>query len=380
MGKDVSHLKVALVHDYLREYGGAERVVEALHDLFPEAPLYTAFVDKDALGIHWKKFSSWNINESAAAKIPGIKKLYSPLRLFASYFFEGFNLSEYDVVISSTNMYMAKAALTRPETLHLSYIHTPPRSLYGYTTASNWKKNPITRFLGELINFRMRQIDYLTSQRPDVLVANSKEVSDRILKFYKRESVVVYPPVSVAKNELIQSSDREYYLYVNRLVFAKHPEIAVEAMTNLSLPLRVVGAGPMEEKLNEMAGKNVTFLGAVNDEELSKLYAGAKAILYPVEDEDFGMVPIEAMLSGTPVIAHTSGGPKETIHDGQTGVLFNDLSVKGVMEAIGRFQKLSFDPKMIQSHAKKFSKEEFEKKMLALVEKEYTKTVPVKKV
>lgn len=364
----MKQLKVALVHDYLREYGGAERVLEALHEMFPEAPLYTAFVDPDALGIHWDRFKDWEIKESSAAQIPFIQKLYSPLRLLAAYFFEGFDFSDYDVVISSTNMYMAKAVLTDPTTLHISYIHTPPRSLYGYTTASNWKKNPITRVFGELINFRLRFIDYVTSQRPDVLVANSKEVQGRIEKFYRRDSVVIYPPVTISTTGK-HPDTQDYYVYVNRLAFAKHPELAVKAANTLGLPLKVVGQGALEEELKEMAGKTVEFLGAIDDVQLGKIYAGAKAIIYPVEDEDFGMVPVEAMMHGVPVIAHNSGGPKETIIEGKTGVLFDELTVDGLIQAIERFETLSFDADKIKTHAQKFSKAKFQEKMIELIHK-----------
>ncbi|MEP7166909.1 MAG: glycosyltransferase [Candidatus Woesebacteria bacterium] len=363
-------LKIALVHDYLREYGGAERVVEALHEMFPDAPLYTSFVDPEALGIHWQRFKNWNIKESSAARIPGIKKLYSPLRLLAAYFFEGFDFSDYDVVISSTNMYMAKAVLTNPHTLHISYIHTPPRSLYGYTTASNWKKNPITRIVGELINFRLRQIDYVTAQRPDVLVANSKEVKARIQKFYGRDSVVIYPPVEVKDDKT--KGNGEYYLYVNRLAFAKHPEIAVRAATQLGIALKVVGKGAMAEELEKIAGKTVELMGAIDDISLAKLYQNAKALLYPVEDEDFGIVPVEAMMHGVPVIAHKSGGPMETVIDGKTGILFNSLSVEGLCDAVKQFESQKFDPEKIKTHAQKFSKARFQEEIEKLIEKEYT--------
>lgn len=361
-------LKIALVHDYLREYGGAERVVETLHEMFPEAPVYTAFVDRDSLGIHWDRFKHWDIRESSATHIPFIKKLYSPLRLFAAYFFEGFDLSDYDVVISSTNMYMAKAVITKPETLHISYIHTPPRSLYGYATASNWKKNPLVHMFGELINFRLRQIDFVTSQRPDVLVANSKEVQTRIEKFYRRHSIVISPPIQESKQR--RSGKGAYYLSVGRLVFAKHPEIAVRACTDKNLPLKVVGSGPMEDSLRSLAGDSVEFLGAVEDEKLVQLYANAKALLFPVEDEDFGMVPIEAMMAGVPVIAHNSGGPKETVIDGKTGVLFDTLTADSLGEAIKRFEELSFNDTTIHAHAMEFSPDKFKHKILTLIERE----------
>ena len=148
----LSSLKVALVHDFLREYGGAERVIEALHEIFPTAPLYTAFVDKEAMGSQWQRFANWDIRQSWAANIPAINMIYSPLRVLSHRFFESFNFDEYDAVISSTNMYMAKAVRTQAPTKHYCYCHTPPRSLYGYSTMTDWKKNPFVRVAGELIN------------------------------------------------------------------------------------------------------------------------------------------------------------------------------------------------------------------------------------
>ncbi len=367
-------LKVALVHDYLREYGGAERVVEALHEMFPDAPVYTAFVDKDSLGVHWKKFENWDIRESIASRIPFIKKLYSPLRLFSAYFFESFDFSEYDVVISSTNMYMAKAVLTNPSTLHICYCHTPPRSLYGYSTASNWKKNILTRTIGELINFKMRQVDFFTAQRPDLFVANSEETRKRIYKYYKKNAVILYPPVEQEGSEVQKVLESDpYYLYVNRLVFAKHPEIALLACKKLGVRLKVVGSGPMESSLQSVADKNIEFLGAVDDTELGKLYSGATALLYPVEDEDFGIVPVESMMHGVPVIAHNSGGPIETIKDGSTGILFDALTVEGLCEAIHRFEKTTFDREKVRKHALKFSKKRFQDEMEKLVVNEVKK-------
>lgn len=368
-------LKVALVHDYLREYGGAERVVELLHEMYPDAPLYTAFVDREALGIHWQRFAAWDIHESVASKIPFIKNLYSPLRLFAAYFFEGFDLSSYDVVISSTNMYMAKSVLTQPKTLHVCYVHTPPRPLYGLSSRTNWRKNPVTRIVGELINYWMRPIDFLGSQRPDLLIANSHEVGARIKKYYRRDAVVIYPPVRTSNVGEVKRED--YFLYAGRLVYAKHPELAVAACTAKQLPLKIVGAGPMERKLRDIAGPSVTFLGAVNDMELSTLYAGAKALLFPVEDEDFGMVPVEAMMAGTPVIAHNSGGPKETVIDETTGVLFDTLTQSGLEQAIDRFETLDFNAATIRAHADKFAPEKFQQHVRQLIERQHKKTSAV---
>ncbi len=367
VGTPLSALKVAIVHDYLREYGGAERVVEVLHEVFPDAPLYTAFVDRQQLGIHWQRFASWDIRESWITRIPGYKKWYSPLRIFAPHFFRSFDLSEYDLVISSSNAYMAKAIKVKAGSVHLCYCHTPPRSLYGYSTMSDWRGNPVTRIAGSLINHYLRVVDFQVAQKVGIFIANSQETASRIQKFYRRDSVVIFPPVAILETLPKRKSAGEYYLYVNRLALAKHPEIAVKACTQLKLPLKVVGVGKMLESVKAMAGPTVEFLGAVPDDELHALYAGAKALLYPVEDEDFGMVPIEAMGHGVPVIAHQSGGPRETIIEEETGIFFQELSVRGLIEAMLLADRYQWSPTRIHRHAQQFDFKHFKDRMKKLI-------------
>src|SRR5258708_8396819 len=287
-------LKIALAHDYLMEYGGAERVVEALHEIFPEAPLYVAFKDKKALGIHWQNFKNWDIRESWLTEIPFYKKLFSPLRIWAPNYFADFDLSEYDVVISSSNAYFAKAVRVRkndpagrPDAIQICYCHRPARSLYGYSTMTDWESKPITNFFGKLINHYLRVVDVKVAQKVDYFIANSAETASRIQKFHRRDSTVIYPPVNVpaswAKVEELRKSARaknatEYYIYVNRLAFAKHPELAVQACSELRLPLKAICNAKILPKLKKMAGSGIEFLGAVRDEQLHELYAGAKAL------------------------------------------------------------------------------------------------------
>lgn len=368
--------KIALVHDYLREYGGAERVLEALHELYPEAPVFVAFTDSKAMGRHWQRFADWDIRQTWLAHIPGIKKVFSPLRILAPRAFATLDLSEFDIVISSTNAYMAKAVRV-PNGKHICYCHTPPRSLYGYSTMSDWKKQWWIRLPGELINHVMRVYDFQTAQDVDVFIANSRETARRIKKFYRRDSSIIFPPVHIPHKETelkkmskikVSNNKDSYYLYVNRLAYAKHPEIAVQACSQLNLPLKVVGSGPMLEQLKEQAGASITFLGSVSDQELHELYAGAKALLYPVEDEDFGMVPVEAMGHGVPVIAHASGGPLETITDKKSGLFFEELSVAGLVKAIKLFSTLSFNSQEVRAQAQKYSQTEFAKRIVNVVQ------------
>jgi glycosyltransferase involved in cell wall biosynthesis len=367
--------KVALVHDYLREYGGAERVLEALHELYPNAPVYTSFVDKRAMGIHWTKFENWDIRQTWFAKIPLVKKLYSPLRVLADKAFGSLDLKGYDLVISSSNAFEAKAVQVENGT-HICYCHTPPRALYGYSTMTDWKKNPFIKFGGTLINHYMRVIDFKHAQKVDHFIANSKETKQRIEKFYRRSSTVIYPPVNIpTKNQLKESRQQaeekyltKYYLYVSRLSFSKHPEIAIQAANQLGINLKVAGAGKMEPKLKKMAGKNIEFVGAVTDQELHTLLAGAQALIYPVKDEDFGIVPVEAMAHGVPVIAHQSGGPLETIIEGKTGILFDELTVNGLEAALREFFKQKFETTKIIQHAEQFSKTRFQKQIKTFID------------
>jgi len=357
------NLKVALIHDFLREYGGAERVVEALHEMFPDAPLYVAFLDKESLGIHWQNFADWDIRETWFARLPLAKKLYSPLRLFAPKAFADLDLSKYDLVISSSNAFEAKA-VKAPNGVHVCYCHTPPRALYGYSTMSSWKKNPLIHFFGTLINHYMRVVDFKVAQKVDHFIANSEEVQRRIKKFYRRDSTVIYPPVNV-NTDKASAKKGDYYLYVNRLGLQKHPELAVTACNQLKVSLKVVGTGQMESVLKEMAGFTIEFMGAVDDQTLNDLYAGAQALIYPVEDEDFGIVPVEAMGHGVPVIAHKSGGPMETVLEGETGIFFDELTADALVEAMKKADKIKFDRQAIIKHAQFFSKANFKKRLKA---------------
>lgn len=375
--KQLSNFKVALIHDFLREYGGAERVLEAFHEIFPQAPVYTAFFDKQALGSHWQRFADWEIRQTWFSKIPGHKKLYSPLRFLAPKTFADLDLSDYDLIISSSNAFEAKA-VKNPQGLHICYCHTPPRALYGYSTMSNWRKNPVIKFFGQIINHYMRVVDFKHAQQVDYFLANSEETQARISKFYRKDSTVIYPPVSLALNQakllkLKKQAAQDYYFYIGRLGLQKHPELAVQACSQLNLNLKVAGTGPMLDELKAKAGSTIEFLGSVRDEDLAKLYAGAKALLYPVEDEDFGIVPIEAMLAGTPVIAHYSGGPKYTVKPNQNGLFFQELTADGLMQAIQEFEKLEskavFIAKDIAETASKYSQPEFAKNISEFIVK-----------
>lgn len=364
-------MKVALVHDYLKEYGGAERVLEALHEIWPEAPLYTAYVNYPALGIHAEKFKNWNIKTSFLQYLPFANRLVSPMRMFAPGIFKSFDLSEYDLVISSTAVYFAKAVITKPESLHLSYIHTPPRYLYGYTTSFNYKKRWYTRVIAEIMNHFLRVADFETSQTPDVLIANSENIAGRIKKFYRRDSKIIYPPVEVEELLEVKKQKGKYFLTLNRLSRGKGTEVAVAACSKLNLPLKVASNGGELGNLKNIAGKSVEFVGEVTEEEKAKLFSETIALIACSEDEDFGITVVEAQAAGVPVIAARAGGHLETVIEGKTGEFYmpgflgdfntyvDPVSVENLSHILGNFNPNKYKESDLRKNAEKFSKENF---------------------
>lgn len=379
MSEVFDKLKIALVHDSLGEYGGAERVLLALHELFPSAPIYTAFYYPSGLGAGETRFKTLNIKTTYLQKIPFYYQLRSPLRILAPHAFSKLDLSAYDLVITSTSAYHAKAIRLRAGAIHICYCHTPARSLYGYVTGSNWQAQKFKRVLGELANHYLRLVDFKTAKNPKLIITNSKITKQRIAKYWRRESVVVYPPVALVdqlmKRAMVdkKKSGGDYYLYVNRLYYAKHPDLAIKACLELKVPLKVVGSGAMLPQLKALvashpsAGK-IEFFQDVDDEKLMQLYQGARALLYPVQDEDFGIVPIEAMAGGTPVIAHFSGGPKETITAGVTGIFFQELTVSALVRAIKKMERLKFEPKRIRTQAQIYRSQKFKQTLRELIQ------------
>ena len=369
-------LRVALVHDYIKEYGGAERVLETLHEVFPDSTVYTSVYLPRFLGPHKARFANWKIKTSWFQYIPFNYKLISPFRLLSPWVFTGFDLSDFDVVIVSatgayfSNMVRTKKGIGKKEgAVHICYCHTPPRYLYGYATAREWKKNKFVAVLAAIANHILRMVDFSASKKVDYYIANSQEVANRIWKFYRREAVVIYPPVEVenSKFEIRNSKLKgDYYLTGGRLARAKHVDLVLRACMELGVPLKIFGrgfAGYEEELQKEVRSKSqessIEFVGEVSDEEKMELMRGAKAFLFASEDEDFGITPIEAMSVGLPVVAYRSGGVLETVIEGKTGLFFNSLSVESLKKAIQKFETIHFDAKDCFRQAEKFSKERF---------------------
>lgn len=357
------------MHDYIKEYGGAERVLEALHEIYPRAPVYTTVFLPEFLGPHKDRFKNWNIHTSWLQYIPFKEKLISLFRIVAPLIFSNWDFSKYDVVVVSATGAYTPNLIRKGRALHLCYCHTPPRFLYGYPTAREWKNNVIYKVLGEITNHILRMIDFKSAQNVDCFIANSKNIVARIKKFYRREAVVIYPPVVVGKIKQARHNAREYFLAGGRLARPKRVDLAVVACTKLSLPLKVFGkefAGYGDE-LRKLAGANVEFLGEVTEEEKWELMAGAKAFIFPAEEEDFGITPVEAMACGTPVIALRSGGVVESVILDKTGLFFDQPNTDSLVNALRQFETKQWDRAAIARYAQRFNKERFKREISAFV-------------
>jgi glycosyltransferase involved in cell wall biosynthesis len=365
-------MKVALVHDYIKEYGGAERVLEALHEIWPKAPIFTSMYLPEYLGPHKKRIEKWDVRPSFLQNIPLKGKLISPLRFIGPHIFKSMDLSEFDVVIvSAAGTYASPNFIkTGKDTLHICYYHTPPRYLYGYPTAAPWKSiwwRRLLLVLGQIPMHFLRMADFKAAQRPDLVIANSYEVAGRIEKFYRRDAKVIYPPVDIPKKPDVKKED--FYLAGGRLARPKRTDLAIKAANKLKIPLKVFGRDFQNyaDELKEMAGDTVEFIGEVSDQKKWELMARAKAFIFPAEFEDFGITPVEAMAVGTPVIALKSGGVKESVIDGKTGIFFERPSMTSLVKAINKFEKVNIDGKECMKQAEKFSKDKFVKEIKKLV-------------
>lgn len=372
-------MKTALVHDYLKEIGGAERVLLALHEMFPEAPVYTAYKFPEYWGHYRDELEKWDIRESWGKWLPFLPKFLSYYTILSPLFFSKMDLSEYDlVIISATGGYFPNGVKVGTKTKVITYCHTPPRFLYGYPTARNERNKWYFKPISLVVDHVLRMVDFKWAQRPDVFVANSKNVANRIRKFYRRESVVVYPPISVLPLSSPPKLGGDYYLIVSRIVGSKNIELAVATANKYKFQLKVAGRpiGSAGERIAALIkGPTVEYLGEVSEVEKQRLLAGAKGFLALESDSDFGMTTVEPMMCGTPAIAFRNGGYLETVVDPSTssgqanGVFFNELTPEGLWRAIQRFNKLKWDRKVITQSAEKFSSERFKKEMLELVAK-----------
>jgi glycosyltransferase involved in cell wall biosynthesis len=357
-------MKMAIVHDYLNQAGGAERVVEVLHSMYPEAPIYTTILDRRSL---WPGLRDADIRTSWAQRLPALDryfKAYFPLYPAA---IESFDLREYDLVISSSSAY-AKAAITRPDALHICYCYNPMRFAWDYDRyVERESLGRAARLILPPLIRRLRDWDLRTADRPDHYVAISTVVADRIRRTYGRASTVVFPPVGVDRYRPMDE-DGDFYLIVSRLATYKRVDLAVEAFARMGWPLVVIGDGPDRSALERLAGPTVQFLGRLPDDEVAEYYARCRGFILPGE-EDFGITPLEANAAGRPVVAYAAGGALDTVLDGITGVRFPAQTVESLIEAVRECNRTSWSKKVLRGHALGFSESVFRARFGELVER-----------
>lgn len=385
-------MKIALVQDYLKEYGGAEAVFETLSDVFPDADIYTTLYCPRFFGPHRSRLEKkWHsrVHQSFFRIIPFAYKIISPLRLLSPLAFRSFDFSKYDLIITSATGAYFPNALNKKSAKLLCYCHTPPRYLYGLPTARNFKKYPIINFFAGVANHFLRLFDFKYSQNVDQYIANSETTAARIQKFYRRDSIIINPPIDIPKTKAkhnfsrAQSSEwcsyegvsteknscEPYFLTGGRLARAKRYDVAIDACNQLKVPLKIFGrdfAG-FSDELKALAGPTIEFLGEVSQEEKAKLFSGAQAYLFCSDNEDFGMVSVEAQSLGCPVVGYNSGGIRETVINGKTGILFDELTGSSCASAIQKLSKLKIKPSDCYQNSLKFSTQNFIKKISSLV-------------
>ena len=377
-------MKVALVHDHLAQDGGAEKVLQVFADMYPDAPIYTLLYEPANAN---KNYKGKRIETSIIQKLPGGVKHYQWYLAFMPMAVEFFDLDEYDLVLSDTSSF-AKGVITSPHTLHICYCHTPTRYLWSDTHQyiNELKYNKWMKKIISLILNRIRMWDKLAADRVDVFIANSKTVQERIIKYYRRDSSVIYPPVeterfSVADIDPLKQV-KPYFLIGCRLVPYKRVDMVIEAFKSLGneYRLKIFGDGVDLKRLRKIAGEaaNIEFVGRVSDEEKAELYRNSLAFINP-QEEDFGITPLEAMASGRPVIAYRQGGATETVKEGETGVFFDQQTPSAIVDIVHKFYtktktgEYHWDSVVIRRWAETFSVVNFKHQMKEFVARHYQK-------
>ncbi|MFA6918502.1 MAG: glycosyltransferase [Patescibacteria group bacterium] len=356
-------MKIAIVHDHLAQDGGAERVVVALKEIFPQAPIFTLIYDKKNTSQH---FSGIKVNTSFLQRSPFGVSHYQWWLPFMPMAIESLDLMDYDLIISSSSSF-AKGVITKPGSVHLCYCYTPTRYLWTNTHSylQELKVNPVVKKMISFALNRLRTWDRLAAERVDYFVAVSNNVNQRIKKYYHRDSEVIYPPVDVHKYQ-ISNNPKKYYLAGGRLVPYKRIDLAVKAFSRLGIPLKVFGVGPEMKHLKKMAKNNVEFLGRIGEERKIKLFEDCIAYINP-QEEDFGITAVEAMACGRPVIAYKAGGALETVVEGLTGEFFEEQIWEDVADRIIRFRAGKYNPEKIREHSLQFSNDKFKQNIINLV-------------
>jgi glycosyltransferase involved in cell wall biosynthesis len=356
--------RVAIVHEWLTIPGGSEDVVIELLKMFPQAELFTTIYDPSP----WPELIKERpVHASFLNRIPGARRHYPKLLPLMNRAFRSFDLSGFDLVLSS-NHACAKNVRTRPGTLHVCYCHTPMRYAWEEGFLDGEEVGRLTRLLLPALLRRLRRQDLAGSSGPDVFVANSRHVADRIERYYGRSAEVVHPPVDVAHFLGLKRVPRDFYLVFGRVVPYKRVDLAVAACASIERSLKVAGGGRALEAVRAGAIGDIELLGPVSEAERDELLSGARALLFPGE-EDFGIVPVEAQAAGVPVIAYGVGGATESVLDACTGVLFDQQSVVGLAAAIERFEQLHLNGDQVRENAKRFGRDRFRAEMAAVIER-----------
>lgn len=354
-------MRVAIVHDYLNQYGGAERVLEALHELYPDAPVFTSIYDPDAMPDHYR---GWTIHTSFMQRLPGWRRHFRRYFLLYPSAFEQFDLGAYDLILSSSSAY-AKGVIPRPGALHICYCHTPMR--FAWRTSDYVEREAIGGLQGMLLPLALtylRMWDLVSTARVDGFACNSREVAGRIRRYYGRPAAVIPPPVELPP--YVPQPTAPFYLAGGRLIPYKRLELVVEAFTRLRLPLKIFGDGRDRARLERIAGPTIEFLGWVDEPTRRELFARCRAFIFPGA-EDFGITPLEAMAAGRPVLAYAAGGALETVVEGRTGRFFHEQSAAAIAVAVARSRADQDDPDAIRRHAEGFGKPVFLDRMRRLI-------------
>ncbi len=351
-------MKYAIVHDDFIQFGGAERVVVSLNDIFKNSDVFSSISSEDNL----KLFENFYL--SSAQKYSLFKKYSKQLFFIYPYIFESFNFNDYDIVISSSSRF-AHGIITQPSTMHICYMHSPSRYIWDYEDYIKEKKlNILERILLPVFKSYLMMWDYAAAQRVDYFIANSSYTKDRIKKFYGKESVVISPPVNIDKYLEIKDTKGKYYLYVGRIVPWKRLDIVIDAFRENGKKLCIVGRGEKEyiSLLKSKSSSNIKYIENATDEDLVNIYANSKALIFPSK-EDFGIAPVESIASGKPVIAYKEGGVSDSIVDGKNGVLFPTQDKDSLNIAIERLESLDLKSDDIKKTSHKFSAKNFKSNM-----------------
>ncbi|WP_339269573.1 glycosyltransferase [Paenibacillus sp. FSL K6-1330] len=370
-------LKIAIVHDYLNQMGGAERVVAVLHKMFPEAPIYTTIVDRNKL---LPELQDAVIHTTWMQRIPGILNKFKLYFWLYPFSIRSINVKSYDLILSSSSAY-AKGVRKGRQSLHVCYCYTPMRFVWDFDTYMESIQVPrLVKRIAKWLIYPLKRWDKNNSEHVDRLIAISTIVKERIKQCYGVNAPIIFPPVEVSRFSVKEGVPEDYFLVVSRLVSYKKIDLAIEACTQSGKRLIVIGDGPDRKRLEQLAGDTITFLGRKSDEDVVRYMQNCKALIFP-GIEDFGITPLEANACGRPIIAYYGGGALDTIIAEQTGLYFEEQSINSLVNTINRFDQYHWDPQYIRQHAEQFSEHVFIERMQSIIEsslksREIKSTIP----